>query len=85
MICWRTLRSRSGADTKAQLVRQPLWLSYLALAFAIFIVVLFGCFADTQLALVMAQLVPVLLVYYRLVVVRARAEAERKRSTKTEA
>ncbi len=67
---------RSGADTEAQPVRQPLWLSYLALAFMIFIVVLFGCFADTQLALVMGALWCLFLLgYYRLVVVRARSEA----------
>ena len=56
-------------------MRQPLWLSYLALAFMIFIVVLFGCFADTQLALVMGAIWCLFLLgYYRLVVVRARAE-----------
>lgn len=67
---------RSGADTEAQPVRQPLWLSYLALAFMVFIVVLFGCFADTQLALVMGAIWCLFLLgYYRLVVVRARTEA----------
>lgn len=67
---------RNGADTEAQPVRQPLWLSYLALAFMNFIVVLFGCFADTQLALVMGAIWCLFLLgYYRLVVVRARAEA----------
>ena len=41
----------------------------------IFIVVLFGCFADTQLALVMGAIWCLFLLgYYRLVVVRARAE-----------
>ena len=40
------------------------------------IVVLFGCFADTQLALVMGALWCLFLLgYYRLVVVRARTEA----------
>ena len=66
---------RSGADTEAQPVRQPLWLSYAALTFMVFIVVLFGFFADTQLALVMGAIWCLFLLgYYRLVVVRTKSE-----------
>ena len=54
----------------------------------IFIVVLFGCFADTQLALVMGAIWCLFLLgYYRLVVVRARTEVSRSigsRSADTE-
>ena len=67
---------RSGADTDdPQPVSQPLWLSYAALAFMVFIVVLFGFFADTQLALVMGVIWCLFLLgYYRLVVVRTKSE-----------
>lgn len=66
---------RRGADIEKQPVSQPLWLSYVALAFMGFVVVLFGFFADTQMALVMGAIWCLFLLgYYRLVVMRTKNE-----------
>ena len=60
---------RGGYEDEVQPVRLPLVVSYITLAFMAFIVVLFGFFDDTRLALVVGAIWCVfLLAYYRLAV-----------------
>ena len=60
---------RGGYGDEVQPVRLPLVVNYITLAFMAFIVVLFGFFDDTRLALVVGAIWCVfLLVYYRLAV-----------------
>ena len=60
---------RGGCEDEVQPVRLPLVVSYITLAFMAFIVVLFGFFDDTRLALVVGAIWCVfLLAYYRLAV-----------------
>ena len=60
---------RGGYEDEVQPVRLPLVVSYITLAFMTFIVVLFGFFDDTRLALVVGAIWCVfLLAYYRLAV-----------------